>query len=85
MKERDLVVKYINSMSIMKLIRRNQKTNRLFRFLPERSDENLISISQAKTINGKPMTIAISDNLERISGERRGARNDLTATWPQIP
>jgi hypothetical protein len=54
--------------------------NQLFLFLPERLSENLISISQAKTRNGKPSSIAKSDNLERMSDEISGARNDLITT-----
>jgi hypothetical protein len=79
------VIKYPKTISIEKLTKRNQKTNQLFLFLPERLPENLISISQANIRNGNPSSIAISDNLERISEEMMGVRNVLISTCPHIP
>jgi len=68
-----------------KLRRRNQKTNQFFLFLPERLPESLMSISHAKTRNGRPRSIAMSDNLERVPGAKKDVRKALIITCPHIP
>jgi hypothetical protein len=74
MREADVMVppfatKYPRIIIIEKFIMRNHKTNQLLLFLPDNSDENWISMSQAKTRNGNPSSIAISENLVSNSTE----------------
>jgi hypothetical protein len=68
-----------------KFRRRNQRMSQLLFFLPEMPNENCISISHAKTRNGKPSNKAISENLIRISGEIYEERNSFITACPQIP
>jgi hypothetical protein len=78
-------MKYPTTIIIEKLNNRNHKTNQLLVFLPDIPNENCMSISHAKTRNGKPSNIAISENLTRSSAEMYGERNALITSCPHIP
>jgi hypothetical protein len=78
-------MKYPTTIIIEKFNNRNNKTNQLLLFLPEIPNENCISIIQAKTRNGNPSSIAISENLARSSDEMYIERNTLITTCPHIP
>jgi hypothetical protein len=73
-------MKYPTRIIIKKFNSRNIKTNQLLFFLPDMPNENCNSINQAKTRNGNPRSLEISENRTSCSGEMYVERKALITT-----